>query len=482
MAARARVEAGVLRGGAAVLVALLALRALLHVDDSWDTWAYHLPFAARLWNIVPRSSFEMDDHLELLFRAYPVAVEWLEGALWLLTGRVQAASFVALGSLLAFVELLRWRFGVSRWLSVLSLLAIPLVQIHATACYVDLPANLAAAASVLLACRAWTAERAEPLDVSLGTLCAAFAAGSKYQMAPIAALLALGFTLLLVKRPEARTRTAIALHVLGILAGAYPYLRNGLVFGSPFFPIATESLYRGGPGSLTNYSGPDYLAKMPGPARWVASVLGVGELDPLRGMFSIDQATAREGSRSWLMGGYFGPFVICQLVFLWRLGRTGSRTAKGALVTVLAVSLLTSVSPQAHQLRYYLYWVLVLVGANLILLHTLPERAPFGVRAYAWLSVACLLAVTALTRGRFFDPSLVDRPVARMLEERVPAAVLAKLRPGGRYCLVGEPFPPLLLSAESLGRAPYALESSKHVEHCQGGTPVWMTADGRPPR
>jgi hypothetical protein len=77
----ARVEAFVLSAATATVLGLLAVRAVAHGDDSWDTWAYHLPFAARLWDIVPRSSFEMDGHLEVLFRAYPVGVEWLQGAL-----------------------------------------------------------------------------------------------------------------------------------------------------------------------------------------------------------------------------------------------------------------------------------------------------------------------------------------------------------------------------------------------------------------
>lgn len=474
---RARVGAAALPVGAAVVMSLLAARALLRCDDSWDTWAYHLPFAARLWDIVPRSSFEMDDHLELLFRAYPQGVEWVGGALWKLTGRPQAASIVGLSSLIAFVELLRRRFGVSRARSVFALLAIPMVQIHATTAYVDLPANLAAAAAVLSSFKAWTDERPSPTDVSLAMACASFAASSKFQMVGVAVLVALSAALVLLRRSETRAPTTLAVCALALCIGSYPYLKNAIVFGAPFFPIHLASLLNDDAGSLTEYQGPRHLAGWPGAARWASSVLGSGELDPERGMFSVDASSADPGGPTSLMGGYFGPWVVCQLVFLWRLNRSGSRAARGAALCALALTLLTAVSPQAHQLRYYAYWMLVLVALNLARLETLPAGAAFGARVYTGLSLVCFALVVVLTRGRHLAPISPDRPIARMVERRVPTAVLGRLRPGGRYCLVGEPFPPLALSAELLGRGHYSLKSSKDVAGCADRTLVFMTPD-----
>ena len=31
-------------------------KAIIDVDKSWDTWFYHIPFAARLWGIIPEEA------------------------------------------------------------------------------------------------------------------------------------------------------------------------------------------------------------------------------------------------------------------------------------------------------------------------------------------------------------------------------------------------------------------------------------------
>lgn len=460
----ARIEARALSIGAALVVLALCARALVRPDPEWDAWAYHLPFAARLWDIVPRSSFELDQHLELLFRAYPVAMEWLQGLLWRLTGHLQSSNLVALGSLLLFIELLKRRFGVSRPRSVFALLAIPMVQIHATSAYVDLPANVAAASAVLLSYRAVTAQQAEPSELSLAAACAALAAGSKFQMLPIAGLSLAVILFVSLRQNTARTPTRLGILLLALAFAAYPYVRNTLTLGMPFYPVSVSGLWSHGP--LLDYEGPRELAKLPGAVRWLASLLGRGELDPSRGYFSVDATSGTAGGRTYQMGGYFAPWVWCQLPFVWRLNRGGSRAALGALGVFALLTVLVAVSPQAHQLRYYSYWILVVVALNLARAETLREGAAFGGRFYTRLSVLAFASVLLLTRARFLDPGSAQRPLARFLEERTPIEVLARLRPGGNYCLVGEPYPPFAFSSEFVRSQPYSLKSSYFAKNC----------------
>jgi hypothetical protein len=283
--------------GAAVVIALLCARSLLRPDDSWDAWAYHLPFAARLWNIVPRSSLELEDHLELLFRAYPVGVEWLQGALWKLTGRLQAGE--QFRSAPSFRRVLHRRFAVGRAASVFALLAIPMVQIHATNAYVDLPGNLAAAAGILLTFRAWTAERPDPSDATLAALAAALAANAKFQMAPVAALVGVSLALLLIapRREPAGLRSR-----LPCCSALTPTCATPSCW-LPFFPAARRA------SGATRRTLVDYQG--PSPRHWP----GAARCRPCSGQTSSTRhehsaSTAPPSADPRADGGYFGPWVV----------------------------------------------------------------------------------------------------------------------------------------------------------------------------
>ena len=65
---------------ACVLSALLGARALLTIDPYFDTFAYHLPFAARVIGLCPSSCYRMGDLLETRFAAFPKMFEVLQGA------------------------------------------------------------------------------------------------------------------------------------------------------------------------------------------------------------------------------------------------------------------------------------------------------------------------------------------------------------------------------------------------------------------
>jgi hypothetical protein len=193
---------------ACVLSALLSARALLTIDPYYDTFAYHLPFAARVIGLCPSSCYRMGELLETRFAAFPKTFELLQGAVWLLAGTPQVVDILNIAFLVAFALFLRRVFAVPFAWTLVGLFAVPLIQIHVTASYIDLPLNLAVSVAIL-AIMDMVRRRGEfgwgPL--SLVVACLAFAANSKLTMIPVAAVLGL-VVFGLLAAPLARGRAA----------------------------------------------------------------------------------------------------------------------------------------------------------------------------------------------------------------------------------------------------------------------------------
>ena len=47
------------------------LKSIIDVDRSYDTWVYHLPFAARIWGIVPAQMYAFEPNEEVRFDGFP---------------------------------------------------------------------------------------------------------------------------------------------------------------------------------------------------------------------------------------------------------------------------------------------------------------------------------------------------------------------------------------------------------------------------
>src|SRR6185312_14277673 len=95
-------------------------------------------------------------------------------------------------------------------------------------------------------------------------------------------------------------------------------------------------------------------------------------------------------------------------------------------------TLLAANVPQSHELRYYMYWMIVLVSLNLWLM---PERqAPaLGAACAAFLGV-----VLWVTRAGYAYPS--GSTFQELVSERVDARVLDQIHDGDRVCLSRQPW------------------------------------------
>lgn len=419
------------------------------VSKAWDTWAYHLPFAARIAGIVGPGSYVFSAENQARYEGFPLVAEALQGLFWRATGRPECANLVALFSLFGLVAFV-WRvLRVPPHVALVAFLAIPLVQIHATQCYVDLPANVGATILVLLAFRAWVeTEPPSPRTLLGAAAVAAATANAKFQLVPV--VLAASLALLVRAR---RDRTLAAVVALALpLVFATP-IKNAIRHGNPVWPVELHVLGRALPFAATRYEAyPRWLEHAPGPVRFACSVLEIGVKS-----WSVDQWTPPD-DRGYRMGGFFGAYVLVALAAIalaaWK---QRTREAKVAAAFVAGTTLVTSVLPQSHELRYYLFWMLVLVALALTLW---ARERPVLASAIA---LAAMAFVAGSTRGAYLYPS--GDAFATLVASRVDRKVIDGASPGQRLCIADEPWT-FLHAPELHPGARFTVQEATSPEEC----------------
>lgn len=451
------------------------------VSTPWDVWYYHLPFAARIWGIVPEQAYSFHAINEARFQGFPLLGELLQGLFWRAFGRPEASNLVAFAAVPLHALFLKRFFQVPLHLSVIALMAIPLVQLHASSCYIDLPANSCASMLVLLVYHLFTRERTGEREVSgrtlvlLGVL-AAGAVNMRFQLLAVVLLALLAATppvlgplfreLGSAGNPRRRALLKLSLIALSLpLVFASP-LQNLVLHQNPFYPV---KLALGGlalPGVEDVYSSsPPYLEHAPRPLRFLYSLLEIG-VQPMtvRRRWTIDQWMP-EGSTGNRMGGYFGAYVVFHLAALgWATARARARPARVGAALFAVLTAVTALLPQSHELRYYLYWMLVLVSLNLILacrqdrLALSPSPPALGAAG-----AGALLIVLAVTRCGYVYPS--GSSFATLLHDKVDPATLGQIRDGDQVCLSREPWT-ILYAATFHPPSRYAIKEAERKEDC----------------
>lgn len=418
---------------ATALFVSMGAAAVHDVSKAWDVWYYHMPFAARIAGLVDARTYAFSATNEVRFSGFPLFAEALQGIAWRLTGRPESANLVAFASLPILVLTLKRWWGVPQPASFLAFVAIPCVMIQATSSYVDLFANALAAVLVLGAFRLVVRRDAPSVrELVVLALAAAGAANSKFQIVPVVALAAVVVAACALRPRSGRGLRALVLALAIPLVLATP-LKNAVVHGNPVWPVELRVLGKSLPAVETAYgSSPDWLEDVPRPVRFVASVLELRARPLTERRWSIDQWTP-PGDPAYRMGGFFGAYVVVNVAGLVLAAvRKRSREAKVAGAFALGLSVVVSVLPQSHELRYYMVWMLVLVGLNLVLWARDAELA------VGLVALSALAIVAYATGGTYLWPSgdsfasLVAAKVDRRLVESAPA--------GARVCLAREPW------------------------------------------
>lgn len=454
------------------LLASIFFAAVHDVSRAWDGFYYHLPFAGRLAGVLKPDTFVFHDANQARFEGFPLLGEMLQGMFWRITGRPECANLVAFSSVPLFAWFLKKRFDVPFHLTVIGMFAVPLVQLHASTTYVDLPANVALAVLVLLAMDVWVEDK--PIDRSTLRLCgisAAAAINMKFQLHPIALAAMAAIAIRLVKTSGWKT-LAVAAVALPLVC-ATP-LKNLVVHHNPYYPERLSIAGHELPGIEKPYSSsPSWLERFPRPVRFAASVMEIG-IQPMtvRRRWTVDQWMDDEAGRR--LGGFFNAYVLAGLALLiYRAAVDRTRKTRVVAIGFGLLTLLVSLLPQSHELRYYLVWMVVLVAANLLLAFApresepkrwLPGRITLGLTGA--LALAVVLAVT-----RFGYAYASGSTFAELMNEKVDAAVLSGVHDGEAICVMNAPWN-VLWAPELHPPRHYVVREAESWQECAGYRPI----------
>ncbi|MEL6578296.1 MAG: hypothetical protein AAFQ14_00980 [Cyanobacteria bacterium J06621_12] len=433
---------------AIVLVAAVFLKAILDVDTNYDPGWYHLPFAARIWGILPKSMFIGDEKwFEPRFDGFPLLAHFLQGFFWRITGRIQSTNLVSFLAITGYLFFLKRLFQVPLYLSAIALFSIPLVLTHASTSFVDLLGNIGTSILVLMTYRFYkNSKLPDKTELLIAALGAAIAANTKTQLQPLVFVI-LFFTG--IRLCWLLWTHNIALKQLGkivpvaflasLIIFATP-AKNTLLYGNPLYPIKIEVA-----GIVLNHKlSPEAYEGGNRQRNWIESVLELNA--PF--YWTPDQ-WSNEPERS-RRGGFFGAYVVFNLLlmlgFLVReliqnksLPQSDkSSAAKYAVLTAIAMSIVPLNFPQSHELRYFMYWMICLVSLNLYLV-SLPKNKQILGRwlqpKYIGLICAVFLTIVIVKTNAFYVKSfLISQD--KYVEFGVKQAYLEQIKPQEKVCLV----------------------------------------------
>jgi hypothetical protein len=427
---------------------LVAVRALTSVDLNWDSLQYHLPYAARAAGLCDAQCLTLGFTSEQRYLGFPMLFHTAYGLLWRLFGTPAAGHAVTLTLVAALCGYLWWRFAVPLAWAWLALLAVPLVQIHLTASYVDLGGNAALMIGILALLRITTADPAASPAPDLVAAWAGltFAAGTKMLLIPVAAAVWAAIVIAYSYRRWQATRRvpwlwAGGLALLGIASILPQLLYNEWRFQNPVYPV----VIRIGGHSLRGIETLDQSQRtmsvsaqwidFPGWLRWLASVF---EFDAYRGRsmpWTIDQGDVPRSSQSFRMGGYFCVYVLALLALL--VARARERSTLPLLLVLAAATGACMLLPNSHELRYYQFWMMTLIASVLLLAFT-PAFA--SARQSATRTVARAVILLALASVTLMTGAAYLQPRGTRLADLVgpTTAVVDALPVGSTVCFADE--------------------------------------------
>jgi hypothetical protein len=103
------------------------------------------------------------------------------------------------------------------------------------------------------------------------------------------------------------------------------------------------------------------------------------------------------------MGGFFSALVVANICFLvLAVRQRRDRLSLVVLIAFVVSSILVSLIPNSHSLRYETFWMMFsVIGCLLLLKHA--SLAPY-LQCYKIVLIASLVFVTSVTGGIYFTP------------------------------------------------------------------------------
>jgi dolichol-phosphate mannosyltransferase len=452
----------------------LGVRAALRLELRWDTFLYHIPFAALRGGLsIP---YELSDRMRPFFEGFPPLAHFVEGALWRLTGSMNATGVVNFLALVGFLAYCQRVLRAPFWLVALISLTAPMVVIHASVSYVDLFGNAFLAAGVGSCVYLFLFPHRATRAVLVGGLVAlAGAAWTKFQLVPVAALVlsSLGVVALSRSPSAGLSRRYVALlGVVATLVTAAPYLKNLALYGNPVWPVHVPFTGDMFPSRTDPYvegasQRPGALAHLGGFATFFNSLFEINHPTSYwaRARWNIDQGNATVAFR---MGGFWGAAAVTYLVTATLLLVACCRRRGMVVVAGIAAMLgFVALLPQSHELRYYMF--IPLSGAAIIGM-LFPEFKQIAPRA----SLGLIIVVMGLFTHMVFEnwPHYRFERIDQAMAVRVwdAAKWWPTLERGKTYCAVNMEPMAILLTGPTLSE--YNIVDRSTASLCPTGSVI----------
>jgi hypothetical protein len=440
-----------------ILLVFIAHKGWSDLDESWDSLAYHMPFAALRAGVITEQQYHLSKWISGLYAGMPVLPDYLQGGLWRLTSRAQAANLVNLFALICVASFFRIRHKIPFAYIAAGLLGIPVVLLQTTSTDVDLFTNSFATILLFSIFTAWVEpEHFSITDATIALFCVAIVINSKTQFIVIGSAALFGLALvacvnrhrLVLMRKQLRsglTRYLFALIILLAVSLAYIIpVRNLVKFHNPIYPVAVNigPMHLAGQFDSRGLGGePIYLSHSPQWKRWLLSVVEYNGFDGRNPLWTIAQGDVKLDSRALRMGGTFGALALFNLFFFIILqSRVRHRYGMKPSVFLLVTILLTAFMPASQEVRYYMYWLMCLIALNLLLIENGldgPERRTVKLVAVAAISSFLLFVLCSngfrYVRANGHSPEVLVKGanIAKQLDDM-------HLRDGEAVCLEGK--------------------------------------------
>ena len=410
---------------ALVLLFLLGWRAVSLVDN-YDGASFHLPYAARIAGICASDCLQLIPWLENRFDHIPKFGHYLFAGVWLLTGSASATGLVNFLALVLLIIYLALAFRVHWGLAALALIAVPFVRIPAVNFSPDLLPNVLVVLGVFTVLAYVLHPKAfSRWHALFGLLAVAAASATKLQVYPVAILVVGLFGLVMFYRhfrqipntfsfpPTVSARVLAVLALVLVLALVSSWqIRNAVVYSNPLYPVSVTVLGIELPGrqlDRATLSAPHI--DNPPLVRWAASVFEYRAYDQRAWPWSDSQGHVPHDAWSFRIGGFYGVYVMLLLLFLgYMLWHYTQPSYRWKILGFMGLfSLFFMFLPASYYLRYNIWWMLLLVGAALIVASP-AFRGATGQRAetlalFRGTVIACCLASLLLTGFRYVTPS-----------------------------------------------------------------------------
>ena len=324
-----------------------------------------------------------------------------------------------MGFLIALILFLRRCFSIPWYFSTIALLTVPVIQIFAASIYVDLTTNIAASICALTLLKlALEPEKFTASSFAVFALCLVFVGNGKMMGYGVAAVLGIG-----IRSVDQYLAPQSTSQIPGLeerdgsarqcsVGGSNSVYRNPECreFGNPIYPVKISLLWWDLPGNYphwTDVAAPAYLVGVPEPIRWLLSVLEFSAFDWRYTPWTVSQGSVPETARSYTMGGYFGIYVLLNLaIFMMATARMADRPKQIIRGFIGILTAVTAVMPVAHELRYYMYWIICLISVNLYLVvsnHSFRITELPIIRSFYQICIlSCFIYVLCLSGARYF--------------------------------------------------------------------------------